>query len=176
MFDSTCSPPFNQSLNPTQHLKTCITGKICRADYQSVSTCRFQGRYAEQEKFSLSFNHPPPLTSLLLRWHKCFPKFGWSNFYELSIVPCHKTGSNSGKISPTEEHIWGVSVWKCAIGNPLEIIKVENKSIGHSRKKSRHEKHFEEEENIFHPSHYSPIGCPTLPIAFAGAYILLLKL
>jgi len=51
---------------------------------------------------------------------------------------------------------------------PKNIFEVENKSIGHSREKSRHEKHFEEEENIFHPSHYTHFGCPTLPIAFAG--------
>ena len=72
--------------------------------------------------------------------------------------------------SPQPKNIFEVSLFENVfIGNPLEIIKVENKSIGHSREKSRHEKHFEEEENIFHPSHYSPFGCPTLPIAFAGA-------
>ena len=53
---------------------------------------------------------------------------------------------------------------------------MENKSIEHSRQKSRHENLLEEEENIFHPSHYSHFGCPTLPIAFAGADILLSKL
>ena len=51
------------------------------------------------------------------------------------------------------------------------IIIIKNKSIGQSREETGHE-----EENIFHPSHYSHLGCPTLPIAFAGAQILRLKL
>ena len=55
--------------------------------------------------------------------------------------------------------------------DPVEIIKVENKSIGHSGENSGHENLLEEEENIFHPSHYSHFGCPTVPIAFAGAEI-----
>ena len=148
------------------------------SNYQSVSTyiCRFQGKYAEQEMFSLSFNHPPPLTSFFLWWqmssktnlvkllwtqHCTWP---WDRQQQWSNLPNRRT------------YLGCLCLKMCFIGNPLEIIKVENKSIGHSREKSRHEKHFEEEENIFHPSHYSPFGCPTLPIAFAGAYILLLKL
>ena len=39
-------------------------------------------------------------------------------------------------------------------------MKVENKSIEENKRKA--------DENIFQPSHYSQVGCPTLPIAFAG--------
>ena len=41
-----------------------------------------------------------------------------------------------------------------------KTMKVENKTIEENKRKT--------DENIFQPSHYSEVGCPTLPIAFAG--------
>ena len=65
----------------------------------------------------------------------------------------------------------------------FELKKVEKKSIGqNSGDNIGPEKPLEEkpsskyaleeirplEENIFDPSHYTHLGCPTVPIAFAG--------
>ena len=50
----------------------------------------------------------------------------------------------------------------------LEEVKKELEKLRKVKEAAKFEEVKEVEENIYFPSHYSPSGCPTVPLVFSG--------
>ena len=50
----------------------------------------------------------------------------------------------------------------------LEEVKEELEKLRKVKEAAKFEEVKEVEENIYFPSHYSPSGCPTVPLVFSG--------
>ena len=50
----------------------------------------------------------------------------------------------------------------------VEALEEVKKELEKLRKVKEVEEAVEVEENIYFPSHYSPSGCPTVPLVFSG--------